>query len=78
MRCNRIDGAKVVTPMIAALKRKYKFHRDMTVSRHPVPGGTQDPWMRTWDGRVLDRRTGEPWSKRIDDKIISKGKTDDA
>jgi hypothetical protein len=35
-RCNRIHGAKVVTPMVAKAKRQYDKHRGIHVSRFPM------------------------------------------
>lgn len=60
-RCNRLHGAKVVTPMVAKAKRQFDRHHDIWVSRNPLPGHKDDPRKRTLDGRVVDRVTGEPW-----------------
>ena len=66
-RCNAKDGAENVTPRVAWAKRQFDKHRGIAVSRNPVPGGRDDPWKRTMDGRVIDRVTGEPWGTKRKD-----------
>ena len=61
-RCNRIHGAKVVTPMVAKAKRTGDKFLDIKRSHQPMQGGRDDPRKRTMAGVVVDRRTGERWS----------------
>jgi hypothetical protein len=59
-RCNSKHGADVVTPFVAQVKRKYKFFRGIKVPRRPF-ASKDKPMMRTIDGRVVNRETGEEW-----------------
>jgi hypothetical protein len=63
-KCNADYWAKVEAPMLAKVKRQYDKHRDIHVSRFPMPGGKDDPRKRRMDGRVVDRVTGEAWRGR--------------
>lgn len=63
-RCNDLYWREVEAPMMAKANRQYDMARGIKVSRWPLPGGKDDPRMRTIDGRVLDRRTGELWKGR--------------
>lgn len=58
-RCNRDHGAKVVTPLVAAIKRKRKKFLDIWRSSHPMPGGKDSDRYRKVDGTVVMRATGE-------------------
>lgn len=64
-RCNRIHGAKVVTPAYAKGERQRKKGRDIYRSRF-LFRTKEKPMKRTLDGRVVDRITGEPWGTRKD------------
>lgn len=66
-RCNRRHGSEVVTPLVAKAKRQYKKHRDIYRSRRPF-GSKDKPFVRTLDGRLLDRVTREPWGSRKDEE----------
>ena len=60
-KCNAGHWAKVEAPMLAKVRHQYDKHRDIHVSRNPLPGGKDDPRKKTVDGRVVDRVTGEEW-----------------
>jgi hypothetical protein len=64
-RCNRIHGAKVVTPLVAKVKRQYKKHRDIYRSRNPFRS-REKPYVRTPGGELLDRVTRRPWGRKDD------------
>lgn len=59
-RCNREDGLEVKRRADKSNRVRAK-HTKSWRSDRPVPGGKRAPWKRTLDGRVIDRRTGEPW-----------------
>lgn len=63
-RCNRIHGAKVVTPMVAKAKRAAVKFLDIKRPSRPLPGGRDDRVKRTISGMVIDRATGERWGVR--------------
>ncbi len=60
-RCNFLFWCDVEAPILARAKRARRRHIGAHVSQHPLPGGRGDPRKRTMAGRVVDRRTGEPW-----------------
>jgi len=59
--CNARFAAEIEVPSIARNRRVRQRHIGAYVSRHPMPGGRDDPRKRTVDGRVVERRTGAPW-----------------
>lgn len=65
-RCNEKHNNEVVTPLYAKGKRQYRKARDIYRSRKPFRTKEQ-PFVRTVDGRLLDRVTREPWGSRKDD-----------
>lgn len=59
-RCNKLDGIEV-TKMVAKSNRVRARHTGAWRPKHPMPGGRKAAWKRTLSGKVVDRRTGEPW-----------------
>lgn len=69
-RCNRWHGAKIVTPMVAKVKRQRRAYIGARVPRSIMPGSRAD-WRKVKiNGDVVLRSTGEllrrkPWVRRI-------------
>ena len=69
-RCNRLHGAKVVTPMVAKSKRVKDRFLDITRTFAPIPGGRNDDRKRGMNGVTVYRDSGKPvqsrpWVKEI-------------
>lgn len=57
-RCNRIHGAKVVTPIVAKTKRQWRDNVGITepgIGFNPLPGGRSDRLKKKLDGSVVER-----------------------
>lgn len=58
MRCNRDHGAKIVTPMVAKVKRVRRMH--IGAKKHgsgyrPFPFGQRSRWKKKINGEVVER-----------------------
>ena len=56
-RCNREDGAKYVTPLVAKAKRMARAHKGCTRSATPLPCGRNSRWRKRMDGSVVPRQS---------------------
>jgi|SRR6516225_10567205 len=56
--CNRLHGAKVVTPMVAKTKRQRRKHLGISapgLGHNPLPGGRRSKWKKKLNGTVVLR-----------------------
>ena len=58
LRCNRDHGAKIVSPMVAKVKRVRQKHigaRERGKGSRPMPCGRRSPWLKKLSGEVVRR-----------------------
>jgi hypothetical protein len=56
-RCNRDDGAKYVTPMVAKAKRQSRKHKGCVLTSAPLPFGRKTNRSKKLSGEVVPRMT---------------------
>lgn len=58
--CWRLKTASYDLPLVARVRRREDRHHGIRPAPS-LPAARRDPFKKTLAGRVVDRRTGEPW-----------------
>jgi hypothetical protein len=71
-RCNREDGAKVVTPFVAKAKRMAWADKRCTRSDDPLPCGRKSQWSKTMRHGIVRRKTqGQKLAETLERRRIT-------